>query len=1114
MIASRIRASAALAMAILWMAVWGWSALAIAFDVKVEPWADKRLPVAEGLRLWLDAGRENFARAALGEAPTRNGGGIAVWHDGSGRRSHLVQRDKAAQPRWISSGSHAALRFDGENDRVERVGLDWPLSGFTVFIAAAPQANAGGFRGFLAVNRMGQRDYESGFTIDETAFSTSQFEAVNIEGQGFGGAVDLMKEALPFGPFHVIETRSRIGAGGVRLFVDGKPRGTRDRQGDRPIAAAEITVGARFYSNDESPHYTQGFLQGDIAEVLIYDRDLSDSEAAQVRDYLTAKHARSAQALAVAEPPAVQMLVPGFTVRQMPLKLKNINNLRYRDDGKLLALGYNGDLHLLSDSDGDGVEDKVDLFWKNDGSILAPIGMALTPRGYGRGQGAFVSSMNRVTLLADTDGDDKADQRIVVAQDWKGYHSGINTHQVDALGTAVAKDGSVFFSVGTPAFANGFLLDKDGRSKFELSSERGCVIKVSPDFKSREIVCTGIRFAVGLAFNRDGDLFATDQEGATWLPNGNPFDELLHIQKGRHYGFPPRHPRHLPNVIDEPSTLDFTPQHQSLCGLIFNDPVAGGATFGPEDWAGDAIATGYSRGKLFRVKLAKTPEGYLAKSQVFACLDKLTIDASVSPRGELAVATHSGGPDWGSGPEGMGTLYKIVYSDRQAPQPTIVYPTSPNEVRIAFDRPLDPAKLYGIVEHSRIRSGPYAAAGDRYESFRPGYAVVAMQQAIAPEVLSVRSVQMTPDQRSLILAIDPQTAAQPRAIELPGLGRPERAAKEDSPQRPTVDLGYDLTGVAAVWTGRDGSSWSGWFPCIDLQAARVLTSRSAEHDRLWALIARPGRLVLKGNLDPHNPLRPETQPGSKIDAALPPEIVHFTLSARSAVSVWSSAGGGTDFGDDAEVLFSVTSNPDLRPWLPVEIAVETGRNGQPPWLSLTYRTDDDPQRIRPWPIPRVFVPWATREPSDSQGSALAFVPELRGGDWERGREVFRNQGLCARCHQVHGEGGKIGPDLSNLGHRDYASVLRDVQQPSYALNPGHVTYVVEFQDGRTLTGVVREDGDRMIIGDAQGQETSFPRSEAATLKASTISTMPEGLTKSLSADQLRDLMTFLLTTKP
>jgi glucose/arabinose dehydrogenase len=106
--------------------------------------------------------------------------------------------------------------------------------------------------------------------------------------------------------------------------------------------------------------------------------------------------------------------------------------------------------------------------------------------------------------------------------------------------------------------------------------ERGTIQKVSPDFSRRETVCTGIRFPVALAFNAAGDLFCTDQEGATWLPNGNPLDELLHIEPGRHYGFPPRHPKHLPDVIDEPSVFDYAPQHQSTCGLNFNEPVSSG----------------------------------------------------------------------------------------------------------------------------------------------------------------------------------------------------------------------------------------------------------------------------------------------------------------------------------------------------------------------------------------------------------------------------------------------------------------------------------------------------------------------------------------------------------
>ncbi len=116
------------------------------------------------------------------------------------------------------------------------------------------------------------------------------------------------------------------------------------------------------------------------------------------------------------------------------------------------------------------------------------------------------------------------------------------------------------------------MIDEKGKAAYDLASERGTVQRISPDLKHRQTICTGMRFPIAFAINRHGDLFCTEQEGATWLANGNPLDELLHIQKGRHYGFPPRHPQYNPNVIDEPSTFDYGPQHQSTCGMVFNEP--------------------------------------------------------------------------------------------------------------------------------------------------------------------------------------------------------------------------------------------------------------------------------------------------------------------------------------------------------------------------------------------------------------------------------------------------------------------------------------------------------------------------------------------------------------
>src|SRR5262249_13832304 len=139
-------------------------------------------------------------------------------------------------------------------------------------------------------------------------------------------------------------------------------------------------------------------------------------------------------------------------------------------------------------------------------------------------------------------------------------------------------------------------------------------------------------------------------------------------------------------------------------------------------------------------------------------------------------------------------------------------------------------------------------------------------------------------------------------------------------------------------------------------------------------------------------------------------------------------------------------------------------------------------------------------------------PELEGGNWLRGRRLFHGEATCGKCHSIRGQGGKIGPDLTNLIHRDYASVLKDVREPSAALNPDYLSYLVPLDSGRTLTGAGRDGGDGMLIaGAADGGEQRVKRSRVEKLTASRTSLMPEGLDGALGTEKMRDLMTFLLT---
>src|SRR6266704_3470075 len=220
-----------------------------------------------------------------------------------------------------------------------------------------------------------------------------------------------------------------------------------------------------------------------------------------------------------ADEPEVHMLVPGFAVQELPLRLSNLNNLRFAPDGKLFALAYDGRIHVLTDTDGDGLEDHDELFWDKT-TLSVPVGMVLAP------EGVYVSLHGKVSLLRDTDGDGKADREEIVANGWPP--TDVASGGVDATAVTLDKQGNLYFGLIAADYSNPYRV-KDGVSHYDFGGKRGTIQKVSRDRKSMVTIATGVRGPYTLAFNKAGDLFFTDQEGETWCPNGNPLDELNHV---------------------------------------------------------------------------------------------------------------------------------------------------------------------------------------------------------------------------------------------------------------------------------------------------------------------------------------------------------------------------------------------------------------------------------------------------------------------------------------------------------------------------------------------------------------------------------------------------------
>ena len=1063
----------------------------------IEPWADAKLPVTDGLACWFDASAQKAARAAL-KLPPAQPAQLDWWLDGSGNGRHASQPVADFRPVLKTSPGGTAVRFDGANDFFATTLPGLRPFEATIFFVAAPHVNPGLFRAFLSLHPPGQNDYVAGLNVDLGGAGSGTIDKINIEAAGAGGERNLLSSRFDFGTFHVYSVAAGSGANGLRLFVDGKAEGQRDRK-PGPLGFDELLLGARCYGNDGLPAAAASFLRGDIAEVLVFKRALSDAERQSVESWLLKRHSGlRAQPVALGEgerllvpvknPPPLQMLVPGFTVRELPLSLTNIDCLRYRHDGVLVAGGYNGKIWLLRDTDGDGLEDRADLYWES-AELKGVIGMTLTLKDDPRGQGVFVATQGRILFIPDKNGDGRGDEERVVASGWEKQVVGGGGGIVDSLGLTMDRAGNLYFGLGTSAYNNAYLVDaKNGTAGYRLTSERGTIQRVSADFTKREIVCTGIRFPVGAAFNRHGDLFVTDQEGATWLPNGNPFDELLHIEPGRHYGFPPRHPKWLPNVIDEPSVFDYGPQHQSTCGFAFNE---GAATFGPAWWAGDALVTGESRGKLWRTKLVKTPAGYVAQNQLIACLAMLTVDVAVSPRGDLLVACHSGGPDWGTGPQGAGKIFNIAYTAKEAPQPVLAWSASPTELRVTFDRDLDATKLKDLAKHASLEQGRYVAAGDRFESFRPGYQVVMDQMATPRFEVPILGAALAADRRTLVFTTAPRTAALNSALRLPDF-----TGTSQAPRHADIDVACDLSGVAAYWRSADRSeTWRGWLPHVDLAVARELTVASAEHARFFDLLKKPGLLVLWGQLDLWQMLQPAIQPGAQLDYERPNEKVriHIPVDRESK---------NYNFGEQ-----NVEREGAEGDWLKISPGLETGGERT---LTATWSTADDP-RPRAFPLRRFLLPWAERKTEPTKLTEDREIPDIEGGNWLRGRKLFFDKSTCSRCHAVRGEGGIAGPDLSNLTQRDYASVVRDIREPGAALNPDHLAFNVEPKDGSAFAAVlIGEDKGTLQLADVTGALKSMPRSAIKSMEALPTSLMPPGLLEALTPTEQRDLLTYLL----
>ncbi|MCZ2340728.1 MAG: c-type cytochrome [Bacteroidales bacterium] len=130
-------------------------------------------------------------------------------------------------------------------------------------------------------------------------------------------------------------------------------------------------------------------------------------------------------------------------------------------------------------------------------------------------------------------------------------------------------------------------------------------------------------------------------------------------------------------------------------------------------------------------------------------------------------------------------------------------------------------------------------------------------------------------------------------------------------------------------------------------------------------------------------------------------------------------------------------------------------------------------------------------------------------DPQLGAAAFKKH--CAACHQLRGEGQKIGPQLDGIGNRGRDRVLEDLLDPNRNVDAEFRTRILNLVDGRTVSGAfVRIDGAIWILADQKGQDIRIPQADIESWKHSPLSPMPANFGESIPEPEFFHLLAFLL----
>jgi cytochrome c oxidase cbb3-type subunit III len=143
------------------------------------------------------------------------------------------------------------------------------------------------------------------------------------------------------------------------------------------------------------------------------------------------------------------------------------------------------------------------------------------------------------------------------------------------------------------------------------------------------------------------------------------------------------------------------------------------------------------------------------------------------------------------------------------------------------------------------------------------------------------------------------------------------------------------------------------------------------------------------------------------------------------------------------------------------------------------------------------------------------------GNVAAGRAIFFGKGGCSSCHMIHGDGGFLGPDLTNIGAARRLDQLRDsILKTARAASDtgdlygdplaGYRPVVLKLDNGQTVEGIAKHYSNYSVeILDKDGKFHLLHGDTIKNVEFKEKSWMPDDYGKRLTPAGIRDLLAFL-----